>query len=405
MAEKKLNICLVSREYPPDTAFGGIATYSLDTAKLLIANGHQVTVFSQSLTPSHIATIDGIPVHKIRIPRPFDSYSRLPLFILAYNFMMLQKIQQLHQQHPFDIIDVPDHLAEGLFALFFPDIPVVTRLHTPYSLLVDMGLNNYKKRLSYYLIKYFEKIALRRSNALYAPTMDLIRRCDELLGLENIPYEIFGYPIDLELFSPKQTQTTALPRRILFLGRLEQRKGIETIAHAFPGIFSQYPDASITIIGNDTPHIQGFSSGREYIKKHFEPSNCAGSANFLSAVSLEKLPELFRSHDIVWVPSLYDNFPLICLEAMACGKAVVVSDAGGLPEMVHNGETGLIFKKGDADDLIRKTIILFTQPDLARNLGRNARIYCEQNYATQTIYENNMSLYQKAINNLKDGKR
>lgn len=400
-----MNICLVSREYPPDTAFGGIATYSVDTARLLQTGGHTVIVISQSLTPSHVTNMNDIQVHKIRIPRPFDSYYRLPIFIFAYNFMILREVLRLHRKHPFDIIDVPDHLAEGLFTLFFPDVPVVTRLHTPYSLLVDMGLNNYTKGLSYYLIKYFEKTALRRSNALYAPTMDLIRRCDELFDLGNIPYEVFGYPLDLELFSPKPLETSSPPRRILFLGRLEQRKGIETIARAFPGVFSQYPDASFTIVGNDTPNIQGFSSGREYLNKQFELSKCIGSVNFLNAVPLEELPDLFRSHDIVWVPSLYDNFPLICLEAMACGKAVVVSDAGGLPEMVHDSETGLVFKRGDVDDLIEKTIILFNEPNLVYELGRNARLYCEKNYTAQATYENNICLYQKATDNLRHGQK
>lgn len=401
MAEKKLNICLVSREYPPDTAFGGIATYSFDTARLLRNNGHSVTVFSQSLSPSRVLDMNGIQVHKIRVPRPFDSYHRLPIFILAYNFMMLREVLRLHRKKRFDVIDVPDHLAEGLFTLFLRDVPVITRLHTPYSLLVDMGLNNYRKGLSYQFIKYFEKIALGRSNALYAPTLDLINRCDALLGLKGIPNEIFGYPLDLEIFSPDHSEDIWLPRRILFLGRLEQRKGIETIASAFPKVFSQYMDARLTIVGNDTPNISGYASGREYLDKQFKLKNCIKAVDFLTAVPLEQLPDLFRSHDIVWVPSLYDNFPLVCLEAMACGKAVIVSDAGGLPEMVQHGETGLVFKRGDADELMQKTLMCFTQPSLVSELGENARTYCEKNCTEQAIYQKNMHLYQKAVDDLK----
>lgn len=401
MVEKKLNICLVSREYPPDTAFGGIATYSLDTANFLRKNGHHVTVISQSLSTSHVTDINGIQVYKIKVPRPFDSYRRLPIFILAYNFMVFWEVLRLHRKKRVDLIDVPDHLAEGLFTLFLPDIPVITRLHTPYSLLVDMGLNNYRKGISYWLIKYFEKIALNRSNILYAPTLDLLHRCNAFFELENIPYEIFGYPLDLELFSPTTSEIVEQPRRILFLGRLEQRKGIETIAEAFPNIFSQFPDASLTIVGNDTPNISGYASGREFLFHQFERTNCIQAVNFLSAVPLEKLPDLFRSHDIVWVPSLYDNFPLVCLEAMACGKAVIVSDAGGLPEMVQHGETGLVFKRADAGELVQRTIMLLNQPQTARELGKNARRYCEQNCTEQAIYQKNMRLYQKAFNNLK----
>lgn len=397
--DKKLNICLVSREFPPDTAFGGIATYSLDLARILSLHGHQVTVFSQSVTSTHLTFIQGIPVYKIRVPKIFSHYSQefLPIFILAYNTVIFRHVKKQHRLRPFDIIDVPDHLAEGLFTRLLPDVPVVTRLHTPYSLLVDMGLNNYKKGLSYWIIKQFEKAALHRSDSLYAPTNDLIQRCDRLLGIGKIKAEVFGYPLDLNLFSPPTQTQSHSPIRILFLGRLEQRKGIETVALAFPKIFAQYPQVSLTLVGRDTPNIAGFPSGRKYLENHFVSAHCAHAVQFMDNVSLEQLPAIFHAHDIVWVPSLYDNFPLICLEAMACGKPVVVSDAGGLPEMVQHGTTGLIFHRGNADDLAQKTIMLVSQPTLMAKLAKNARQFCEQNYNDDFIYQKNNVLYQAAL--------
>jgi len=92
---KKLNICLISREFPPDTAFGGIATFSLDTALMLKAHGHDVTVFSQSLGPSQVVDYQGICVHKVHVPRPFGSYRVLPLFILAFNFFIMREVRAL----------------------------------------------------------------------------------------------------------------------------------------------------------------------------------------------------------------------------------------------------------------------------------------------------------------------
>ena len=177
----KLNVCLISREFPPDTAFGGMATFSLDVAKSLTAHGHEVTVFSQSLSKTYSIEYEGIRLHKIKIPRPFDSYGFLPLLILGFNFCVLREVLRCHREKPFDVVDTPDHLAEGLSATF-SGIPVVTRLHTPYSLLVHMGLNNYKIGLSYWLIKLAEKLALGRSNVLYAPCMDLVERCERLLS-------------------------------------------------------------------------------------------------------------------------------------------------------------------------------------------------------------------------------
>lgn len=394
---RPLNVCLISREFPPDTAFGGIATFSIDTALMLKKRGHNVTVFSQSLGPSHVMDYQGVVVHKIRVPKPFDSYHALPAFIPAFNVVLLREILRYHRRQPFDLIDVPDHLAEGLFSTFFLNVPVVTRLHTPYALIVAMGLNNYRKNLSYRAIRAMEGAQLRRSNVLYAPCMDLVKRCNDLFGLEEVPVRIFGYPLDLDMFAPSSTAQLPDSSRILFLGRLEQRKGIETIVNAFPKVLARHPNARLTLVGRDTPNIGGGGSSKEYMLAAFRQAGCVEHVNFEDYVPLERLPTFFHSHDVVWVPSMYDNFPIIALEAMACGKAIVVSDAGGLPEMVSDGETGMIFPAGDHDALSQRTCDLFDDREVIRRIGANARNYAVENCSESAIYAKTMDLYQAAL--------
>jgi glycosyltransferase involved in cell wall biosynthesis len=310
--------------------------------------------------------------------------------------MVMREILRCHRQKPFDLIDVPDHLAEGLFTTLLPSLPVVTRLHTPYALLVALGLNNYRRGFSYWFIKTAEKLALQRSQIFYAPCHDLVGRCEELFALNNLPVKLFSYPLDLTLFSPPVHDHFAGPPRILFVGRLEQRKGIETIAMAFPQLWAQYPGLSLTLVGPDTPNIKGFASARQYLESAFAQAGCSDAVRFLNYVPLEQLPEILRAHEIVLVPSMYDNYPLVCLEAMACARAVVVSDAGGLPEMVRHNETGLIFEKGNAEALVRETVRLCESPGLRQTLGRNARAFCELNCAEDVIYQKNLELYARA---------
>lgn len=395
---RPLNICLISREFPPDTAFGGIGTFSLDTALMLREHGHRVTVLSQSLGDTHAFEHKGIEVHKLKVPPPLGSYSRLPAFILGFNFVVLRELLRLHRRQPFDLVDAPDHLAEGLFACLFTRLPVVTRLHTPFALIVDLGLNNYKKNLAYRLIWLMEKIALSRSRVMYAPCMDLVKRCNTLFSLKPVPARIFGYPLDLSLFSPAAAQTLDGPMRILFLGRLEQRKGIEVIVDALPKVLERYPAVSLTLVGRDTPNINGYASARQFMEESFARSGCLDRVAFRDYVPLEQLPAFFHSHDIVWVPSLYDNYPIICLEAMACGKAVVVSDSGGLPEMVKDGETGLVFRSGDANALAARTLELCASAEFRYSLGRHARESAVSECSTDTIYARTMELYRFALN-------
>ena len=393
---RPLNICLISREYPPDTAFGGIATFSRDTALMLVERGHRVTVFSQSLSEDREFDDNGVTVVKVKVPDRLNNYRVLPPFIVAFNTVILKAIKRHHRQRPFDLVDAPDHLAEGLFASF-TDIPVVTRLHTPYALIVAMGLNNYRKGASYHFIKAAERIALRRSRVLYAPCMDLARRSDELFGLPDVPVRIFGYPLDLDMFNVAPDQQGGAGKRILFVGRLEQRKGVVTMAEAFPQVLKAAPDATLTLVGNDTPNITGGTSARAYMEDAFDRAGCASQVQFKTPVPLDQLPALFHEHDIVWVPSFYDNYPLVCLEAMACGKAVVVSDAGGLPEMVQHGETGMVFPAGDAAALAERTLRLLTDTGLRTHVEQNARNYTEVNCSWDTIYEHTIDMYRFAL--------
>lgn len=226
--------------------------------------------------------------------------------------------------------------------------------------------------------------------------MDLAKRCDFLFGIKKIPLQIFGYPVDIKLFSPMMNKYEGSPR-ILFLGRLEQRKGIETIAAAFPKVYLACPGATLTIVGHDTTNVHGFTSARLLLDDAFNKNECVAAVRYIEHVPLENLPDIFNQHDIVWIPSMYDNYPLICLEAMACGKSVVVSDAGGLPEMVKHNETGLVFPVGDANSLSVETLKLCTSPKLRKRLSSNARSYVEKNCSYNLIYTKTLELYRIAL--------
>ena len=150
-------------------------------------------------------------------------------------------------------------------------------------------------------------------------------------------------------------------------------------------------------MGRDTPNINGYRSARQYMEESFARSGCLDRVQFHDYVTLDQLPAFFHNHDIVWVPSLYDNYPIICLEAMACSKAVVVADLGGMPEMVKDGETGLVFPAWDAEALAGRTIELCTSVELRNSLGRRARESVVAECSADTIYARTMELYRIAL--------
>ena len=278
---KKLNICIISREFAPDTAFGGMATFSMDTALMLQSRGHKVTVISQSMVGDSFTEVNGIRLYKLKPNYLFSSYRYLALLILGFNWVTFKKLIALHRQEKFDLVDAPDHLAEGLFVSLYGKIPLVTRLHTPFSLIVHLKLNNYKKNFTYYFVRLCESIALRRSSVWYSPSHSLANLCKNFFGFIR-PTVFFGYPIDLKMFSPINSIPPLQKReiKILFLGLLEQRKGIETIADAFPTLVKQMANVTLTLLGRDTPNIRGFSSAREFLLNRFRSAGCENQVSF-----------------------------------------------------------------------------------------------------------------------------
>jgi glycosyltransferase involved in cell wall biosynthesis len=116
---------------------------------------------------------------------------------------------------------------------------------------------------------------------------------------------------------------------------------------------------------------------------------------FIGNVERNRLVNYYRESDICAVPSLYENFPNSVLEAMSCGRAVVASDTGGIPEVIEDGVSGLLVKTGDAHELAEKIIRLLKDKDLRDSLGFNARKRIKIMYSKEVIAKVVEGVYQK----------
>jgi glycosyltransferase involved in cell wall biosynthesis len=398
MAKDQLNICLISREFPPDTAWGGIATSSLILAKSYLGLGHDVTVFSLSMSENCVQEFDGITVQRIKVTNRFlkQWHKNLPLFVVFYNWYLYRRVLDLHKQRPFDVIDAPEHLAEGLSPAIHGKIPNITRLYTPFSLFVDLGLNAYRKDISYRFVKLFEKIAISKATLLTGPSLDLVEKVRQYLKV-NRHVEIIPNPIDIEMFSPGENAQQGDLVRVLFLGRLEDRKGIFTMAEAVPIVCRQCDSVRFTLIGMDTRNIKGHDSAREYLREKWRSENCLDRVEFINYLPLTEVIDYYRSHDLVWVPSLYDNSPFTCLEAMACGKPVIGSKAGGIPEYFSSEDEGIVVPVRDHEALADATIDLVRNREKRLKIGQCARDKAVRVYSGQVVAERNIELYRRAI--------
>jgi glycosyltransferase involved in cell wall biosynthesis len=180
-----------------------------------------------------------------------------------------------------------------------------------------------------------------------------------------------------------------------FVGRLERRKGIETLVRAIPGVLREVPDARFRLVG--APMLRA-GTGQRYdgwIGEQLGP--LMGAVEIPGKAGLAEMPGVYGEVDICAFPSLWENFPNVCLEAMTAGRAVVGSEAGGRKEILDGGRAGLLAKPGDAELLAWQIIGLLKDPAERIRLGEVARQRVVETYNQKVIGAMTEGVYGEAI--------
>jgi D-inositol-3-phosphate glycosyltransferase len=203
--------------------------------------------------------------------------------------------------------------------------------------------------------------------------------------------------VDLDLFHPedKEAARRALgyndERIILFVGRIEPLKGIDILIGAAAQL-AEESDCYVLIVGGDrhsrrqVSHLQGLASDLGIGER----------VCFLGAVDHEKLPLYYNAADVCVVPSFYESFGLVALEAMACGTPVVASRVGGLTGTVRDGETGYLISWRCPEPFAERLELLLGNDALRRRFGEAAREVVER-YRWTNVAEAVAGLYGELL--------
>jgi len=153
---------------------------------------------------------------------------------------------------------------------------------------------------------------------------------------------------------------------LLYTGRLAANKRLDTVIRLLPDLIKEFPDLVFVAVGED------HAMGREW-RDLADRLGVAGHVKFLGHVDRAELVEAYRACDAFVLPSDYEAFGIVLLEAMACGKPVVATRVGGVPDIVRHGETGLLVEFGDAEAMRRALTSLLGDHVARRELGGAAR--------------------------------
>jgi alpha-maltose-1-phosphate synthase len=289
------------------------------------------------------------------------------------------------------------NLAGNLAAMLY-DIPHVMTMH---SLEVLRPWKAEQLGGGYALSSWCERVSATAAAAVVAVSDGM--RADILTAYPDIPAErvwVIRNGIDTAEYAPDPA-TWVLDRYgvdqarpyVLFVGRITRQKGLPVLLRAASGLI---PEAQLVLCAgaHDTPEL--LAEVTELVE-----GLCASRSGVLWIPEMLPKPEVIQlyTHAAVFaVPSVYEPLGIVNLEAMACGTAVVASRTGGIPEVVADGETGLLVPPGEPAPLAEALNALLRDPDRARAMGQAGRKRAVAEFGWPAIAAQTVALYAKLVN-------
>lgn len=382
---------------PEPVGAGGIGSYTGTLARALADAGHDVRV----LLPVGPVPEGGGPAY---YGIPFPGRYRLPAFNRAWGLCTAllpwarhaaEAVRALHAERAFDVVEVPEWMAGGLFLRPGRDLPaLVVRLHTHLALV--RRLNDLPMTLDARVAAMLEARAVRHASMVLANSAALANALAADYQIPRRAIDVLHLGVDVERFAPHPTAALRCalglaPGEVLalFVGRIERRKGIDTLVDAFAAASRLVPGLHLAIAGSDTDTAPGGSSLREHLEARLAAAGCAQRVHWLGARDHRDLPELYAGCDLFVAPSRLEPFGLVYLEAMAAGRPVIGCAAGGVPEIVQDGMQGVLVPPENPAALAEALVALATDPARRRSMGERARERAEafdhRALATRTV--------------------
>ncbi|OYV45322.1 MAG: hypothetical protein B7X10_05925, partial [Burkholderiales bacterium 21-58-4] len=190
---------------------------------------------------------------------------------------------------------------------------------------------------------------------------------------------------------------------VLFVGRLEYRKGIDVLLEAIPLVLERNDKVRFRILGDDTlPKSGGSQSYKEEFLAADKGKRWQSHVKFEGRVDNDVLRDAYRACDIFVAPSRFESFGLVFLEAMREGKPVIGCLAGGMPEVVAKDENGLLVPPGDASTLAEAILQLAESKKLRAAMGKAGRMRFIEKFTSKAMAQSSLGLYEMACANFRE---
>lgn len=384
--ERKLRVCLLTQAVPPDPKIGGIARYTYALAKGLHELGHEVHIVAKGedllRRDSLEFTIHGIPASEYSDSVLFPDRPVLNKNV-AYSLAVYRKLIDLARGGiRFDVVHATNWDLEGLAPQVSRIYPLVLFLVTPLAEVVETETWQLNDDLRASIA--VDRWQILHSDSVCVPSWGVLAAYEAKMGirqadLPQLHRVQLGIVPTTEAASPKSTDGH---KRLLFVGRLERRKGVHVLLDALPQIMAKHQDWECHLVGNDeVQDVNGRPLKDQFLSRH-SGAPWLQRLHFHGTVDEQELHKFYQTCDLFVAPSLFESFGLIYPEAMQYSKPVIGCNVGGIPEVVEDGVDGILVPPSDADALASALDLLMSDEALRTRLGSagSAKVRCKLNY-------------------------
>jgi len=394
------SIVLVSKDHP-QTSVGGIATFTQDLAEALAAQGNIVHLITRSPDINRVDFVNGVWVHRVlqqEMPMPVSAQERLvPVHIWNWSATALAECRRISTHRSVDVVEAPIWDCEGIAFLLEGDWPLVTSLHTTlrfwmqsnpkYSANIDWMSSFGQPMLA------LETELMTSADAIRANSKAIIREIESAYDFKFDPHRTIVIPHGVSECTFDSVDRLSDDIEVLFVGRLEARKGIDALLTAIPSLLSSYGNVRFKIVGDDTlPGPDGVTYADRFRDQH-EGAGWLSRVYFTGKVTDQVLQQAYAACDIFVAPSRFESFGLVFLEAMRVAKPVIGCRAGAMPEIIADVESGLLVPPGRASELATALAWMIDHPNERVRMGLAGRRLFETNFTSAKMAERSLGLY------------
>ncbi len=393
---RPLRVLMLSWEFPP-VVVGGLGRHVQHLSTALVAAGHEVTVVTRHAPGAPLEEhVEGVRVLRAPADPPLFPLSTPSLlaWTMAFNHTLTRAALRAAETGGYDVIHAHDWLVTHAAVTLSEhlDLPLVATIHATEVGRHQGWLPGEMNKCIHSVEQWLGHLAKQ----VLVCSGYMRREVTRLLDLPADKVDVVPGGVEVSVWQPPARSVSAVRWRyagegplVGFAGRLVYEKGVQDLIAAMPQLRAHHPGLRVVISG-DGPH-------RHELADEVRGRRLQRAVSFTGFLDAGELSAVLAAVDAVVLPSIYEPFGMVALEAAAAGTPLAVAATGGLTEIVEPGETGVTFPAKDPDGLAGAVSTLLANPSFAQRVAGNARALVTERYAWAAVARRTVEAYATSI--------